>query len=116
MQLSQIQTVLHAFKDSLPEIFPGRTELPKTLILAKDDSDADDIIQVIRKEFAEGNDFCKKVTYGTTEDPKAILADFNNSFNPRIIVAIDAIVTDLKPLEYLIVVRDVLPPVPSLEV
>jgi type I site-specific restriction endonuclease len=38
------------------EIFPGRTEVPKTLIFAKDDSHADDIVQIVREEFAKGND------------------------------------------------------------
>jgi type I restriction enzyme R subunit len=109
MQLNQIQTVLRAFKGSLPEIFPDRTELPKTLIFATNDSDADDIIQSVCKEFDEGVDFCKKVTYGTIEDPKSALADFCNSYNPRIGVTVDKIVTDVKPLECLIVMRDVLP-------
>src|SRR5579862_544647 len=35
----QIRTVIRTFKDKLfTEIFPGRTEVPKTLIFAKDDS------------------------------------------------------------------------------
>jgi hypothetical protein len=43
------------------------------------------------------------------------LADFRNSFNPRIGVTVDRIVTGtvIKSLECLIVMRDVLPPVPS---
>ena len=42
---SQIRTVLRQFRDKvLPEAFPGRTEAPKTLIFAKDDSHADDIV------------------------------------------------------------------------
>lgn len=55
----QIRTVVRAFRDSLPSIFPGRTEVPKTLIFAKTDSHADDIIQTVREEFGEGNAFCK---------------------------------------------------------
>ncbi len=47
----QIRTVIRTFKDKLPEIFPGRTEVPKTLIFAKTDSHADDIIQTVREEF-----------------------------------------------------------------
>ena len=58
------------------KIFPGRKEDPKTLIFAKSDSHADDIIQIVREEFAEGNQFCKKVTYLATEDPKSVLASF----------------------------------------
>ena len=39
------------------EIFPGRTEVPKTLIFAKDDSHADDIVQIVREEFGKGDEF-----------------------------------------------------------
>jgi type I restriction enzyme R subunit len=69
----QIRTVIRTFKDNLPEIFPGRNEVPKTLIFAKTDSHADDIIQTVREEFGEGNEFCKKITYKITEDPKSVL-------------------------------------------
>jgi type I restriction enzyme, R subunit len=41
----QILTVIRTFKEKLPEIFPGRNEVPTTLIFAKSDSHADDIIQ-----------------------------------------------------------------------
>lgn len=49
----QIRTVIRAFHDNWPTIFPGRKELPKTLIFAKTDSHADDIIQTVRQEFGE---------------------------------------------------------------
>ncbi len=106
---SQIRTIIRTFKDKLHEIFPNRQEVPKTLIFAKDDSHADDIIQAVREQFAEGNDFCKKVTYKAKEDPKTILADFRNSYNPRIAVTVDMIATgtDVKPIECLIFMRDV---------
>ena len=105
----QIRTVIRAFCDKLPEIFPGRAEVPKTLIFAKTDSHADDIIQIVREEFAEGNDFCKKITYNAAEDPKSVLAQFRNSYNPRIAVTVDMIATgtDVKPLECLLFMRDV---------
>ena len=38
----QIRTIIRAVRDNMPEIFPGRKELPKTLIFAKTDSHADD--------------------------------------------------------------------------
>ncbi len=41
---SQIRTVVRAFRDALPTLFPDREEVPKTLIFAKTDSHADDII------------------------------------------------------------------------
>jgi type I restriction enzyme R subunit len=105
----QIRTVIRAFRDNLPEIFPGRREVPKTLIFAKTDSHADDIIQTVREEFGEGNAFCKKLTYKTDEDPKSVLAQFRNDYHPRIAVTVDMIATgtDVKPLECLLFMRDV---------
>ncbi|WP_242447266.1 DEAD/DEAH box helicase family protein [Nitrosomonas supralitoralis] len=50
----QLRTVIRTFRDKLPEMFPGRKEVPKTLIFAKTDSHADDIIQTVREEFSEG--------------------------------------------------------------
>ena len=105
----QIRTVVRTFRDKLPEIFPGRTEVPKTLIFAKTDIHADDIIQTVREEFAESNEFCKKVTYRSNEDPKSVLAQFRNDYHPRIAVTVDMIATgtDVKPLECLLFMRDV---------
>ncbi len=106
---SQIRSVIRAFKNKLPVIFPGRKEVPKTLIFAKTDSHADDIVRIVREEFGEGNDFCKKVTYRSEEDPKSVLSQFRNEYNPRIAVTVDMIATgtDVKPLECLIFMRDV---------
>ena len=105
----QIRTVIRTFRDKLPEIFPGRSEVPKTLIFAKTDSHADDIIQTVREEFGEGNAFCKKLTYKIEEDPKSVLAQFRNDYYPRIAVTVDMIATgtDVKPLECLLFMRDV---------
>ena len=105
----QIRTVVRTFRDKLPEIFPGRDEVPKTLVFAKTDSHADDVIQTVREEFAESNEFCKKVTYKTEEDPKSVLAQFRNGYHPRIAVTVDMIATgtDVKPLECLLFMRDV---------
>jgi type I restriction enzyme R subunit len=105
----QIRTIIKAFHDKLPEIFPGRTEVPKTLVFAKTDSHADDIINIIREEFCECKAFCKKVTYKATEDPTSVLAQFRNDYYPRIAVTVDMIATgtDVKPLECLLFMRDV---------
>ena len=105
----QIRTIIRTFRDKLPEIFPGRTEVPKTLVFAKTDSHADDIIQIIRDEFGESNAFCKKITYKAEEDPKSVLAQFRNDYHPRIAVTVDMIATgtDVKPLECLLFMRDV---------
>ena len=119
----QIRTVIQTFRNSLPNIFPGREEVPKTLVFAKTDSHADDIIQTFREIFDEGNAFCKKVTYKAAtdkkdddgkviesgEDPKSVLSQFRNDYNPRIAVTVDMIATgtDVKPLECLLFMRDV---------
>lgn len=106
---SQIRAIIRTFKERLPGIFPDRQEVPKTLIFAKDDSHADDIIQIAREEFGEGNQFCKKVTYKADEDPKSVLAQFRNDYYPRVAVTVDMIATgtDVRPLECLIFMRDV---------
>jgi type I restriction enzyme, R subunit len=131
----QIRTVVKAFKEKLfTEIFPGRTHVPKTLIFAKDDSHAEDIVQILREEFGKGNDFAQKITYrtgvarvvtkkkqpdgteveeisyqstGTTAETH--LKSFRNSYNPRIAVTVDMIATgtDVKPIECLVFLRDV---------
>jgi type I restriction enzyme R subunit len=63
----QIRTIIRTFRDRLPvDIFPGRKEVPKTLIFAKDDSHAEDIVEVVRDEFGRGNAFCQKITYKVT--------------------------------------------------
>ncbi|MBI5305437.1 MAG: DEAD/DEAH box helicase family protein [Chloroflexi bacterium] len=109
--VDQIRTVIRTFKEKLPtEIFPGRTEVPKTLIFAKDDSHAEDIVHIVREVFGKGNDFAKKITYKTTgERPEDLIASFRNSYNPRIAVTVDMISTgtDIKPLECLLFMRGV---------
>jgi len=113
---SQIRNIIRAFKQSvLTEMFPGREEIPKTLIFAKTDSHADDIIGIVREEFGEKDEFCKKITYQAEkyekpEDrPKTVLKSFRNDFHPRIAVTVDMIATgtDVKPIECLVFMRDV---------
>lgn len=106
---SQIRTVIRTFKDNVfTTLFPRRKEVPKTLIFAKTDSHADDIIQIVREEFGEGNEFCKKITY-SAENPESVLSSFRNDYYPRIAVTVDMIATgtDVKPIECLIFMRDV---------
>ncbi len=133
--VDQIRTVVKTFRDKvLTDIFPGRAEVPKTLIYAKDDSHADDIVQVVREEFGKGNDFCQKITYRTStvrvvtkskgpsgEDVEDVtykssglkaedlLSSFRNSYFPRIVVTVDMLATgtDIKPLEVVMFMREV---------
>src|SRR6266851_1362168 len=131
----QIRTIIKTFKEKLfTEIFPGRTEVPKTLVFAKDDSHAEDIVQILREEFGKGNEFAQKITYmsgvarvvtkkkvddGTEVDEvsykssgttaEAHLASFRNSYNPRIAVTVDMIATgtDVRPIECILFLRSV---------
>jgi type I restriction enzyme R subunit len=107
----QIRTVLRTYHDRLfGEIFPGRSEVPKTLIFAKDDSHAEDIVRIAREEFGKGDAFCQKITYRATgTPPETLIANFRNSYYPRIAVTVDMIATgtDIKPLEALLFMRQV---------
>ncbi len=107
----QIRTVVQTFRDKLfTDIFPTRRDVPKTIIFAKDDAHADDIVKVVREEFGKGNDFCRKITYRTTgAKPEDLLTAFRNSYNPRIVVTVDMIATgtDIKPVEVVFFMRNV---------
>lgn len=106
---SQIRTIIRTFKENLfTSLFPNRKEVPKTLIFAKTDSHADDIIQIVREEFGEGNEFCQKITC-QADKPETVLSAFRNDYYPRIAVTVDMIATgtDVKPIECLIFMRDV---------
>jgi type I restriction enzyme R subunit len=131
----QIRTIVRTFRDRLStDIFPGRTEVPKTLIFAKDDSHADDIVQILREEFGKGNDFAQKITYRTGAakvrvkktdkdgneyeadewvssglKPEHLLSEFRTAYYPRIAVTVDMIATgtDIKPLEIVMFMRAV---------
>jgi type I restriction enzyme R subunit len=112
---STIRTIIKEVKKQLPGMFPdridanGNFEVPKTLIFAKTDSHAEDIIKIVREEFDERSDFCKKITYQSVEDPKTILSQFRNDYYPRVAVTVDMIATgtDIRPLEVLVFMRDV---------
>ena len=113
----QIRTILRTYRDVVQtELFPGRTLVPKTLIFAKDDSHAEDIVHLCREVFGKGNDFCKKITYqakhpvtGKPAKSKELIREFCLSPTLRIAVTVDMIATgtDIKPLEVLIFLRDV---------
>lgn len=104
----QIRTVLTAYKNNLPVLFPTRTNVPKTLIFAKDDSHAEDITGIVKEVFGKGDDFCKKITY-QAQNPEGLIEQFRSEFLPRIAVTVDMISTgtDIRSLECLIFMRDV---------
>ena len=107
--LDQIRTVIQTFKDKLfTELFPYRRIVPKTLIFAKDDSHAEDIVHIVREVFAKGDEFCQKITY-QSDKPEELIAQFRNDPIFRIAVSVDMISTgtDIKPLECLLFIRAV---------
>lgn len=111
VSVDQIRTVLNTYRNKLfTEMFPGREIVPKTLIFAKDDSHAEDIVRIAREEFGKGDEFCQKITYRSTgKKPEDLISDFRNSYHPRIAVTVDMIATgtDIKPLEVLLFMRAV---------
>jgi type I restriction enzyme R subunit len=107
----QIRTIIRTFRDRLPiDIFPGRREVPKTLIFAKDDSHAEDIVEIVRDEFGRGNAFCQKITYKVTAaKPRDLIQAFRIQYEPRIAVTVDMVATgtDIKPIEIVMFMRAV---------
>ena len=109
--IDQIRTVVRTFRDRLfSEIYPGRTDVPKTLVFAKDDSHAEDIVRVVREEFGKGDAFCCKITYKVSgKSPDDLIREFRTSYYPRVAVTVDMIATgtDVKPIEVLLFMRQV---------
>ena len=107
----QIRTIVRTFRDKLPlDIYPGRTEVPKTLVFAKDDNHAEKIVEILREEFGKGNDFAQKITYRTTgAKPKDLINEFRTSPMPRVAVTVDMIATgtDIKAVEVVVFMRAV---------
>lgn len=106
---AQLRLVLETFRAELfTRIFPGRSTVPKTLIFAKDDNHAEEIVHLIREIFERGNEFCAKITY-RSRDPEGLLARFRNSTELRIAVTVDMIATgtDVRALECVFFLRDV---------
>jgi type I restriction enzyme R subunit len=107
----QIRLLVRTFRDRLfSDLFPGRREVPKTLVFAKDDSRAEDIVEIVREEFGRGNAFCQKITYKTTgAKPADLIQAFRNSYEPRIAVTVDMIATgtDIRPVEIVVFMRAV---------
>ncbi len=114
----QIRTIVRTFRDSLPKMFEDRerdddgllVNIPKTLIFAKDDSHADDIVQIVREEFGLGNQGAVKITYRSGqsgESAEKLLQQFRTNYQTRIAVTVDMIATgtDVKPIECVMFMR-----------
>ncbi|MDP2369262.1 type I restriction-modification enzyme R subunit C-terminal domain-containing protein [Rhodoferax sp.] len=110
----QIRTVVRTLRDRWQaDMFPQRTELPKTLIFAKDDNHAEKIVEILREEFGRGNEFAQKITYRSAQgggtSPEQLIKDFRTGYYPRVAVTVDMIATgtDIKPVEIVVFMRSV---------
>ncbi len=104
----QIRTIVRTFRDKVTtEIFPGRTEVPKTVFFCKDDNHAEDVLRIIREEFGGSWDFARKITYKSEGDTDDHIRDLRNDPRFRIAVTVDQVSTgtDIKPLECLVFMR-----------
>ena len=116
----QIRKVLKAFKKSIYEdLFPEREKkweyVPKTLIFAKDDNHATEIVERVKEVFAEEfeggsvpENFVQKITY-SAGDSNALIRDFRTEKDFRIAVTVTLVATgtDVRPLEVVLFMRDV---------
>ncbi|MCC8249566.1 DEAD/DEAH box helicase family protein [Saccharothrix luteola] len=110
--VDEIRAVLIAYRDNWRRWFPGRTELPKTLIFAIGEDHAEDVLAQVKDVFGRGDDFAKKITYKSRqagEDPDELIRTLRTSPRLRVAVTVDMIATgtDIKALECVIFMREV---------
>ena len=117
---SQIEEVLTAYKKAIySDLYPDREAkweyIPKTLIFAKDDNHASEIVQAVKNtfktEFGTGEvpeQFVQKITY-SAGDSNALIRDFRNEKEFRIAVTVTLVATgtDIRPLEVVLFMSDV---------
>ena len=116
---NQIETVLTAYRDSIyTKLYPERTEdwryIPKTLIFAKDDNHATQIVKCAKEVFEEKfggevpDKYVQKITY-SAGDSNALIRDFRveKEFRIAITVTLVATGTDVRPLEVVFFMNDV---------
>ena len=115
----QIRKVLTAYKEAIyTDLYPEREKkweyVPKTLIFAKDDSHATEIVDVAKEVFKDefnGNvpaNFVQKITY-SAGDSNALIRDLRTEKDFRIAVTVTLVATgtDVRPLEVVLFMRDV---------
>lgn len=116
----QIRKNIESFRDSIyTDMFPERKTLweyiPKTLIFAKDDHHASEIVEIVKEVFAENftdgiipEKFVQKITY-SAGDTNALIREFRTEKEFRIAVTVTLVATgtDVKPLEIVMFMRDV---------
>lgn len=116
----QMEKVLKAYRDAIyTDLYSDRKEnwnyIPKTLIFAKDDNHATQIVNVIKKVFAEKFEngvvpekFVQKITY-SAGDSNALIRDLRVEKDFRIAVTVTLVATgtDVRPLEVVLFMNDV---------
>ncbi len=116
----QIRKVLTAYKQSIyEELYPEREKnwayVPKTLIFAKDDNHASEIVEgvkdVFKSEFENEEvpeHFVQKITY-SSGDSNGLIRDLRTEKDFRIAVTVTLVATgtDVRPLEVVLFMRDV---------
>lgn len=112
----EIRAVLTTYRNNWQRWFPGRADLPKTLVFAAGDDHADEVLKQVKQVFGRGDEFAKKITYRSREngdDPDSLINDLRNSARLRVAVTVDMIATgtDVKPLECVIFLRSIKSPV-----
>ncbi|MCX8133299.1 MAG: DEAD/DEAH box helicase family protein [Roseococcus sp.] len=107
---NQIRTVLEAYRDALPtQLFPGRQEVPKTLIFCQSDSHAETVTEIAREVFAGDARFAQKITYRATgRSGQELIQDFRTDHLFRIATTVDMVATgtDIRPREVVMFLRD----------
>ena len=117
---NQIREVLLAYKKAIYEdLYPSRAHkweyIPKTLIFAKDDKHATEIVEIAEEVFKtefENNElpehFVQKITY-SAGDSNALIRELRTDKNFRIAVTVTLVATgtDVKPLEVVLFMKDV---------
>ena len=112
---AQIKLILEHFKKSIySDLFPEREPLweyiPKTLIFAKSDAHATNIVDILKREVFPGqsDDFVQKITYSSGNSVE-LIRRFNNDKTFRIAVTVTLVATgtDVPSLEVLLFMRDV---------
>lgn len=108
---NQIRTVLTAYRDALPtQLFPGREEVPKTLIFCQSDAHAETVTLIAREVFDADARFVQKITYRATGSTgQELIQAFRTDHLFRIATTVDMVATgtDIKPLEVVMFLRDV---------
>ena len=116
----QIRKVLLAYKNAIyEELYPERDKnwayVPKTLIFAKDDNHASEIVEGVKDVFKDEFDnnecpehFVQKITYSSGDSNGLIRAlRTEKDFRIAVTVTLVATGTDVRPLEVVLFMKDV---------